>query len=78
MEDRNDNKQGFFRVGTPRCGLITGLLGAAIALMLIFLGFWKTLLVALFFAGGYAFGAYTHKGEILKGWINRLFPPKGE
>ena len=53
MEDRNDNKQGFFRVGTPRCGLITGLLGAAIALMLIFLGFWKTLL--LFVLVGIAF-----------------------
>ncbi len=78
MEDQNERKSPRFRVGTPQCGLLFGLLGAALALMLIFLGFWRTLLVALFFAVGYVLGAYPSKGEALKGWINRIFPPKGE
>lgn len=74
----NDNRPKIFRVGTPLCGLATGILGALIALMLLFLGFWRTLFVAAFFAAGYFMGASTHKTELIKGWINRLFPPKGE
>lgn len=34
----NDNRPKIFRVGTPLCGLATGILGALIALMLLFLG----------------------------------------
>ena len=36
------------------------------------------LFVALFFAAGYFVGAFQNKTELIKGWINRLFPPKGE
>ncbi len=67
-----------FRVGTPLCGIALGALGAVIALMLLFLGFWRTLFVALLFAVGYFVGACDHKVDLLKSWINRLFPPKGE
>ncbi|MEG0742443.1 MAG: DUF2273 domain-containing protein [Clostridia bacterium] len=78
MQDKQHDRQDCFRMGTPRCGLLMGLLGAAVAFMLLFLGFWRTLLVAVLFAAGYALGAYQNKGEILKNWINKLFPPKGE
>lgn len=78
MEDRNGLGRDFFRVGTPQCGLLTGLLGIALALMLLFLGFWRTLVIALFFVVGYALGAFTNKTESIKGFINKIFPPKGE
>jgi uncharacterized membrane protein len=46
MENPNGN---WNRIGTPQCGLMLGAAGAAIAFMLIFLGFFKTLLVCLLF-----------------------------
>ena len=60
------------------CGLVCGMVGVVIALMLLLLGFWRALFVALFFAAGYFVGAFQNKTELIKGWINRLFPPKGE
>ena len=71
-------RKNLLRVGTPLCGLVCGIVGAVIALALLLLGFWRALFVALFFAAGYFVGAYRNKTEIIKGWINRLFPPKGE
>lgn len=71
-------KKNLLRVGTPLCGLVCGIVGAVIALALLLLGFWRALFVALFFAAGYFVGAYRNKTEIIKGCINRLFPPKGE
>lgn len=67
-----------FRVGTPLCGILFGVVGALIALMLLFLGFWRTLLVAVLFAAGYFVGAVQNKQEVLKALINKWFPPKGE
>ena len=46
-------KKNLLRVGTPLCGLVCGMLGVVIALMLLLLGFWRALFVALFFAAGY-------------------------
>lgn len=76
MED-GGKKEGL-RVGTPLCGLVGAGLGVIIALMLLFLGLWRTLFIAAFCAAGYFAGACANKTEIVKGWINRLFPPKGE
>lgn len=76
MEHPDGNK--WLEIGSVQCGLLLGACGVAIAFMLIFLGFWKTLLVALFFAAGYAIGAFRGKTEKIKNIINKLFPPKGE
>lgn len=65
-------------IGTPLCGMIFGVVGALIALMLLFIGFWRTLFVAVLFAAGYFLGASPNKPETVKKWINRLFPPKNE
>jgi len=72
------NGGDFFRVGTPQCGLVTGLLGVVLAFLFLFLGFWNTIFVLAFFVGGFFLGAYTHKVEWFKKVINRMFPPKGE
>lgn len=74
MEDRN--KHDFLRMGTPLCGVVLGIVGVVVALMLLFIGFWRTLLVALFFAVGYFIGATSNKSETIKSVINRLLPPK--
>ena len=67
-----------WKIGTPQCGIACAVLGAVLALMLLELGFWSTLFVALLAAAGYFFGATKEKGEALKELINKCFPPKGE
>lgn len=67
-----------FQMGTPECGIALGLLGALIALMILFMGFWRTVFVAVLFAAGYFAGAVDNKGEAVKKCINRFFPPKDE
>ncbi len=69
---------GWFTIGTKQCGLLLGAGGAAIAFMLIFLGFFKTLLVCFLFGVGYWLGARSDKTNFIKRSINKLFPPKGE
>ena len=75
MENQNG---GWFKIGSAQCGILLGLAGAAIAFMLIFLGFFKTLLVVALFGIGYWFGSSTEKINRIKQTINKLFPPKGE
>jgi len=67
-----------FQMGTPECGIALGLLGAVIALMILFMGFWRTAFVALLFAIGYFIGAVSNKGETVKNSINKVFPPKDD
>lgn len=67
-----------FQIGTPECGIVMGVLGAVIAFMILFLGFWRTAFVALLFAFGYFIGAVANKGEAVKTVINKIFPPKDE
>lgn len=65
-------------IGTPQCGAIMAALGAAVAFMLLFMGFWRTLLVAVLAAAGYFIGACANKGESIKRMVNRAIPPKSE
>lgn len=76
MDDQS--KRNLFQPGTPQCGIICAVLGALVALMLLYLGFWRTLFVALLAAIGYFLGAESNKAEAVKKLVNRLFPPKDE
>jgi len=73
-----EEKSKWFEIGTKQCGWLIGLCGAALALMLLYLGFWRTLMIAVFFAVGYLFGSNDQKIVSIKGFINKIFPPKGE
>ena len=68
--------QKWFQPGTPQCGIAMGLLGVVAAFLLLFLGFWRTLFVAVLFGVGYFMGVSTNKVESIKNVINKLFPPK--
>ena len=67
-----------WKIGTPECGILFGLIGAVIALMLLFLGFWSTLFVGALFAVGYFIGSSRDKAETIRAFVNKRFPPKGE
>lgn len=73
-----DQKPSIFQTGTKECGFFYAAIGAVLALLLVFLGFWRALLVAVFAAVGFSIGYIPEKSEKLKKKINTLFPPKGE
>ena len=62
--------------GTPACGLILGTILVVLGALVMWIGFWKTLLLALLFALGYFLGAIDKKKEFLKNIANRLIPEK--
>ena len=62
--------------GTPACGLILGTVLVVLGALIMWIGFWKTLLLALLFALGYFLGAIDKKKEFLKNTANRLIPEK--
>ena len=62
--------------GTPACGLILGTVLVVLGALVMWIGFWKTLVLALLFALGYFLGAVDQKREFLKNTANRLIPEK--
>ena len=74
----NQNRNHWFTIGTTQCGLLFGGIGVLVAFLLIFLGFWNTVLVAAMFVAGYWIGAIEGKTSFIKNAINKMFPPKGE
>jgi uncharacterized membrane protein len=78
MSNGEKEKSKWLAIGTKQCGWLIGLCGAALAFMLLFLGFWRTLLIAAFFTVGYLFGSNNQKIISIKNFINKIFPPKGE
>jgi len=67
-----------FEKGTPEYGLILGVLGAVIAAMILFFGFWRTALVVALFGAGYFIGAVNNKAEFFKKLVNAIFPAKDD
>ncbi len=68
QENNQENK--VLHVGTQLCGIAFGLVGVLIAFCLIFLGFWKTLLIVAFFAVGYLLGSCSNKRRYLQATID--------
>lgn len=76
MKQLNDLLKEMTTWGTPACGLFCGVLGVLVAILLLTIGFWKTLFVTLLCALGVFLGAVKDKAAFLKNVINKLFPPK--
>ncbi len=76
MKSLNEMLREMVTWGTPACGVFCGALGILVAVLLLTIGFWKTLFVALLCALGVFIGAVKDKSSFLKAVINRLFPPK--
>ncbi len=76
MESKNRGAKSL-QIGTPLCGLVTAIFAAIVALLLVTIGFWKTLFVVVVFVGGYSFGAHKSKMEKIKAFINQKFPNQG-
>lgn len=65
-----------FEIGTPLCGFICAVAGVILALLLIFLGFWKTFFICLLGAAGAYLGGVKDKSQFWKNVINKVLPSK--
>ena len=74
----NDWISQLVRWGTPACAALCGLGGVLLAVLLLSVGFWKTLFIAILCVAGVFVGGVKDKAKWTKNTINRLFPPKDE
>ena len=65
-----------FTPGTPLCALVYAALGVILATLLLTIGFWRTLFIAVFAALGALAGGIGNKRDAVRVAINRSFPPK--
>ena len=65
-----------FKKGTPGYGLVIGICFVILGVLLLTIGFWKTLLLAALFAVGFFLGTVENKEQFLKDTANRLIPEK--
>ena len=67
-----------FKKGTPGYGLLIGICFVVLGVLLLTIGFWKTLLLAVLFAVGFFLGTVENKEQFVKDAANRLIPEKKE
>jgi len=64
--------------GTPAFGILLGAVLAAAGALIMWIGFWRTLILVLLFAAGYFLGAVQDKAGFVKGALDRVVPEKKE
>ena len=62
--------------GTPIYGIVIGAALVALGALVMLIGFWKTLILAVLFAVGYFLGTVENKSEFMKNAANKLIPDK--
>ena len=62
--------------GTPGFGIVLGIALVALGVLVMLIGFWKTLILAVLFGIGYFVGTVENKGEFMKNAANKLIPDK--
>ena len=80
-ENRNENTSESrfsrcFKTGTAECAFFCGGAAMVLALLVLLLGFWKTLLVVAIAAVGMFIGGVKDKRGLVKNLANRFFPAK--
>ena len=64
------------KMGTPMMGVAVGAGLVAIAVLIMIIGFWKTLILLILFGIGYFVGTVENKQEFIKEAANRIIPAK--
>lgn len=62
--------------GTPGFGIFVGAALVALGALVMIIGFWKTLVLAVLFGIGFFLGTVDNKAEFLKNAANKLIPDK--
>lgn len=74
MKPLNDAIRELLKWGTPSCGVVCAILGAIAGVMVVTMGFWKTVLVAVFTFIGAFLGGVKNKPAAIKRFLNRILP----
>ena len=64
------------KMGTPMMGVACGITLVAIAVLIMVIGFWKTLILLALFGIGFFLGTVENKQEFVKDAVNKVIPPK--
>ncbi len=62
--------------GTPVFGLVIGAALVVLGVLVMAIGFWKTLVLCALFGVGYFLGTVENKREFMKNAANKLIPDK--
>lgn len=65
-----------FKQGTPLCGMLGACAGIVLAVLLLTIGLWKTLFIAVFAALGAFLGGVKDHAAFVKSEINKQFPER--
>ena len=74
--DRQNTPQGLFRIGTPECAVLFAMVAMVLALLLLTVGFWHMVWIALLMLAAAFLGGVRDKKQWIKNLINRLVPAK--
>ena len=66
--------KNMFKIGTPECAIFSAVVAMGAALLILLVGFWSTVLIALLVAIGAFIGGVKDKKQWLRDKINKLFP----
>jgi len=75
MKGIDEQMHDWNKPGNPTRKLVYAGAFFVFGLMLVYLGFWKTLLVAVITAAGYFVGASDNLEDSARKLVNKLFPP---
>ena len=64
------------KIGTPAMGVACGTALVAVAVLIMIIGFWKTLILLVLFGIGFFLGTVENKQEFVKDAVNRVVPAK--
>ena len=64
--------------GSPAFGLVLGLCFAGAAALVMVIGFWRVLILAVLFGIGYFLGTVENKEAFLKDTVNKILPRKND
>ena len=78
MSDREDRSSltNIFTVGTPECAIFCCVAGVCLGLLLLTVGFWNALWIALLGAVGAFLGGTKGKKQVVKNVLNKVIPDK--
>jgi len=72
MSEKDSFFKKVFTKGTPHCAVACALLGIAVALLLLWVGVWRTLLMVALVAVGAFIGGVKEKKEFLNSLIEKF------
>ena len=76
MNKSRQNKPDFLTPGTVSCALFSGITGVVIAVLLLSIGFWKTLFIFIMLCIGLFIGGVEDKRTFLKSFADKTIPGK--